>query len=384
MIDLLYAEVNVTGIALLLLFLNNMFKRRQGRKAVDQRLFNLCLILNILIFFFDTIMWVIDGYIFPLSRTINVVATTFYYVLNPFICLVWLLYTDYKIYENKNGLLKRLPYYLIPCVISAIFSIISPFTNWLFIIDANNVYVRGSLFWIMAVISLLYLASSFVMSIRNVIINGWENNKTVNIHLLLFPICLVAASVLQIWFYGLSIIWISATIALASIYINIQNVELSTDYLTGLNNRRRLDEHFNRIIKMHKKENLLFAVLIDLDDFKVINDEHGHAVGDKALIEMAELLRKVCKVGDDFIARLGGDEFLILGERTKTEEIIKLMDDISSAAKEYNEAHKDIYLLRPSLGYSVYKKDDNASSLLVAADQAMYRNKQERKLTRNK
>lgn len=164
------------------------------------------------------------------------------------------------------------------------------------------------------------------------------------------------ASIIQIMFFGVSIIWVCAMIAFASIYINIQNGEISTDHLTGLYNRRRLDEHFQRRMKLRKKDHLLFAIMIDLDDFKKINDEHGHAAGDNALIEVSELLRQVCKGSDDFIARMGGDEFVVLGERTKTEDIIRLMDNISSAAAEYNFSHKLGYLLQPSMGYSVYKK----------------------------
>ena len=58
---------------------------------------------------------------------------------------------------------------------------------------------------------------------------------------------------LQIIFYGVSIIWVCSMIAFACIYINIQNAEISTDHLTGLYNRRRLDEHFQRKLKLRRK-----------------------------------------------------------------------------------------------------------------------------------
>jgi diguanylate cyclase (GGDEF)-like protein len=169
-------------------------------------------------------------------------------------------------------------------------------------------------------------------------------------------------------------------IAFASIYINIQNGEISTDHLTGLYNRRRLDEHFHRRIKMLKKEHLLFAIMLDLDDFKKINDIYGHAAGDDALMEIAELLRNVCRGSDDFITRMGGDEFIILGERTKTEEIIQLMDMIATAAQDNNKRRKLDYILQPSMGYSVYKQGDTANVFFASADKAMYLKKQEKKI----
>lgn len=123
-------------------------------------------------------------------------------------------------------------------------------------------------------------------------------------------------------------------LAFASIYINIQNGEISTDYLTGLYNRRRLDEHLQRRLRMRRKEQKLFVIMMDMDKFKDINDKYGHAVGDEALVKMAELLRGICKESDDFIARMG---------------------------------------------YSIFNKGETIDSLLVRADQEMYRNKQERK-----
>jgi diguanylate cyclase (GGDEF)-like protein len=380
LIDFLYAEINIIGIVLLLLFLNNMNRISHKKIPVDQYIFNACMIANILIFALDTGMWMVDGKQSAVLRAVNYAVTMLYYVSNPFICFLWLMYTDYKIYESRNGLFKRICLYIIPCAINTVLSFLSLFTGWLFTIDANNTYMRGPYFWVMAFIALLYLAVSFGMSLKDVMIHGWEENKNVNIHLVVFPIGIIAASVIQIMYFGVSIIWVCAMIAFASIYINIQNGEISTDHLTGLYNRRRLDEHFQRRLKMRKKEHQLFAIMLDLDDFKKINDQYGHAAGDEALIEISELLRQVCKGSDDFIARMGGDEFVILGERAKTKEITELMEEISVAALACNERRQLDYLLQPSMGYSVYKEGDTVHSFFATADQAMYRNKQERKV----
>ena len=61
MIDFLYAEINIIGIVLLLLFLNNMNRNSYKTTPIDQRIFNACMIMNILIFLFDTGMWLVDG-----------------------------------------------------------------------------------------------------------------------------------------------------------------------------------------------------------------------------------------------------------------------------------------------------------------------------------
>ena len=377
--DILYAEINLIGIVLLLLFLNNMNKNSRKNTPVDQRIFNGCMVINILIFVFDTGMWLFDGNQIEVLRTGNYIVTMLYYVCNPLICFWWLMYTDYKVHESRSDLLKRIRIYAIPCAVSTVLSIISLYTGWFFIIDGNNNYSRGPFFVVMAAISLLYLMFSFGISLKDVIKNGWGENKSINIHLVIFPVGILLATVIQIMFFGVSIIWVCSMMAFASIYINIQNGEISTDHLTGLYNRRRFDEHLKRRLKVQKKGQHMFAIIMDLDDFKNINDKYGHLAGDNALKKIADLLRKNCKGSDDFVARLGGDEFVIVGERSDIADIQKLLDRISQDINSYNKKCELDFPIKLSMGYAVLEKNGTRSSLLAAADRAMYRNKQERK-----
>lgn len=377
--DILYAEINLIGIVLLLLFLNNMNKNSRKNTPVDQRIFNGCMVINILIFVFDTGMWLFDGNQIEVLRTGNYIVTMLYYVCNPLICFWWLMYTDYKVHESRSDLLKRIRIYAIPCAVSTVLSMVSLYTGWFFIIDENNNYMRGPYFFVMAVISLLYLIFSFGMALKDVIKNGWGENKSINLHLVIFPIGIFLATAIQIMFFGVSIIWVCSMLAFASIYINIQNGEISTDHLTGLYNRRRFDEHLKRRLKAQKKGQHMFAIIMDLDDFKNINDKYGHLTGDNALAKTAALLRKNCKGSDDFLARLGGDEFIIVGERNDTADIQKLLDRISKDVISYNNRSELDFPIKLSMGYAVLEKNGTRSSLLAAADRAMYRNKQERK-----
>lgn len=263
-------------------------------------------------------------------------------------------------------------------------SLLSPFTKWFFIIDEGNRYVRGPLFLVMVFISFFYLVLSCGMPLKDLYKNGWEENKSINLHLIIFPIGMIAVATIQTLFFGVSIIWICSMLICTNIYINIQNAEISTDHLTGLYNRRRLDQHLQRRIKAKCKGHLLFAIILDLDEFKSINDNLGHMVGDNALFQTAELLRQSCKGSDDFIARIGGDGFVIVGERAEFGEIDKLIKNILSHALKYNRSSQSNFNLLLSMGYSVFSKDDTIDSFLAAADKKMYQNKKERKLERPK
>lgn len=374
----LYAEINAVGIVLLLLLLNNL---RSGARDVplDQRIFNSIILANILIFLFDTGMWLLDGNPGPGMRIANYLATALYYVFNPLICFLWLLYTDLKIHESRSGLRKRARFYAIPAVISGLMSLASPFTGWFFIIDEANRYARGPLFAVMAAAAFFYLALACAISLYDIHKNGWEGNKSVNLHLVLFPIGLLLASTVQIMFFGISVIWVCAMLAIASIYINIQNKEISTDHLTGVYNRRRLDQYLQRRIQAKRGDRLLFAIALDLDDFKSINDRYGHAAGDSALVHTASLLRQACRGSDDFIARMGGDEFIVVGERAEEGGIRQLMEQIGALSLAHNHSHPADGPLLLSLGYSVFSRGDTLESFLAAADAQMYRNKEERK-----
>lgn len=380
MSTILYTEINIVGAVLLLLLLNNI--NRSGFKDMpfDQQIFNNIMIINLLIFIFDTGMWLLDGKPGPVCRLGNYMATTIYYLLNPLMCFLWLMYTDFKIFESRLDLLRRARFYAIPVVASSIMSLASPFTKWFFVIDEGNRYMRGPLFWVMAFLSFSYLAASCFIPFNDCCKDGWEKNKSVNLYLTALSIFIMAAAVAQTMFYGVSVIWICTMIACVSTYINIQNREISTDHLTGLFNRRRFDQHLQQRIRARRENRLLFAVMLDLDEFKSINDNHGHNAGDKALVQTAEMLRQICRDNDDFVARLGGDEFVIVGERDEHAEIEQLMEKINTYASDYNQRSQWDFKLQLSMGYAVYGKDDTADTFLAAADREMYRIKKERKL----
>lgn len=379
LLNFLYAEVNAVGIVVLLLMLTSRNRKNFAAMPGDQQIFNCVMFLNLLIFLFDTGMWLADGASFPVLKTVNYIVTTCYYLLNPLICFLWLLYTDYKINESKTGLLRRIRFYVFPVAVCTVMTLASPLTGWFFVIDEGNRYSRGPLFPVISILSLVYLVFACGITLADIRKNGWEATKSVNFPLVVFPAGIMVATAIQIRFFGISIIWVCTMLACSNIYINLQNTEISTDYLTGLYNRRRLDQHLQRRIGQRRSGRLLFAMMLDLDEFKKINDKYGHMEGDRALIRVAELLRQSCKKGEDFIARMGGDEFIIVGERSGAGEIEQLMVKLNANAADSNKTHPLKYTLTLSMGYSVFREGDTEDSFFAAADREMYCCKQKRK-----
>jgi diguanylate cyclase (GGDEF)-like protein len=147
------------------------------------------------------------------------------------------------------------------------------------------------------------------------------------------------------------------------------------DYLTGLPNRALLADRFNLAIERSKRSRKPFAaVMIDLNNFKAINDTHGHAAGDQVLVVMGRRLLETVRASDT-VSRLGGDEFVLVVEaiedRRELAQIGQKLIDMLSERVELDSGA--IVSLGGSLGFALYPTDGaTMESLLHVADQAMY------------
>jgi len=157
------------------------------------------------------------------------------------------------------------------------------------------------------------------------------------------------------------------------------------DGLTGLANPRALQFQVARELGRARRTSAQFSlVLLDLDDFKIINDEYGHLAGDRALQEVARVLQQTTRPYDTCI-RYGGDEFVVLLSscgRPEAEEHRRRLQEAVAAIALHAEDGREIRL-RVSSGASVFPEDgDTYERLLARADRRMYRNKAESKTTR--
>lgn len=151
------------------------------------------------------------------------------------------------------------------------------------------------------------------------------------------------------------------------------------DPLTGLPNRRLLQDRMERSFTLARRNKTQVAVLlVDLDHFKNINDEHGHRVGDEVLREVASRLR-ICVRETDTVARHGGDEFVVLlPELQRPQDAARVADKIIEQIAAPVRVGALEFRASASIGISFYPVDgQDADSLVWMADKAMYRMKQE-------
>ncbi len=173
-------------------------------------------------------------------------------------------------------------------------------------------------------------------------------------------------------------------IAKKDAYISALQALLTTDELTLITNRRGFFDHFDHELDRVQRDLSKGGVLmmIDLDNFKSINDTFGHSAGDEALKLVAKTLTSYIRKMD-CAARLGGDEFVVLFVNAKPEQSL---DRAQKLARKLNklilrhEGHR--IRIKASLGIKSYDKGDSVMSVLGSADAAMYNDKKGKKETK--
>ncbi|MBL0711195.1 MAG: GGDEF domain-containing protein, partial [Colwellia sp.] len=156
---------------------------------------------------------------------------------------------------------------------------------------------------------------------------------------------------------------------------NKQHEELeslaSIDALTSSGNRRALDLQLSKIISSQQREPYeVCLVLFDLDHFKGINDEYGHAAGDEILITLCDLIRKNIRALDS-LYRYGGDEFILLPLNMNLEATMKLAEKVRKVI-ELHEFHLNIPVT-VSIGVAEFRLGDTSDSWINRADKLLYK-----------
>jgi diguanylate cyclase (GGDEF)-like protein len=150
----------------------------------------------------------------------------------------------------------------------------------------------------------------------------------------------------------------------------------TTDELTGLCNRRALEDRLAAEIARSLRHQLHTSVLLlDLDRFKVVNDTMGHAAGDRLLVQVGQILRKQCRALD-VVGRLGGDEFLVILPMTKPAEAKVFVARVQASLREIEKTNPEFGTCTLSMGIAESPlHGTTVSSVLAAADNALYRAK---------
>lgn len=370
--------LSINIFSLLVLSTIFLYERRDGlKKFYQDKIFMIILYLTIIMIILDSVGWFLDGRVGTFNRVIYYIVTVVNFILNPVLPLNWVTYVDFQIFNNERRIKKLRKIFSIPILINAAAVILSPVFGTVFYIDSLNVYHRGSFYIIMTIVNYIMILYSIIIVLFNK--NKIEVGKFNS--LVVFPLPTLISTIIQNKFCGISIIWAGFTLSIIIVYISIQNRRLNTDYLTDLYNRRQLDTYLKEKIENSESSSKFAAIMIDVDDFKTINDKFGHQVGDEALIYTAEILKKSFSK-KDFISRYAGDEFVIILNIKNRTNLKDKVEKLNKNLHENNLKSNRAYKISLSMGYAVYNYTSkmSADKFMKLIDSRMYESKKLKKI----
>lgn len=361
--------INMYSVVLLLVIIFHG-KKLVRMDSIQDRLFMMIAYFTILQLLLD-IMSRFDGRPDTIFPVVNALGNFFVFFLNPVIPSLWIAYVHFHVFRDESKTRKLFPILFGINIIYDILVVLSHVYGWFYYIDQENIYYRGKLYWVPVLLILGMVTASAVL----IITNRRKLEQKSFWPLFFFVIPPVAGIILQIIFYGTSLVLNGVTLSILVLFLNIQNRNIYTDYLTGVSNRKRLDAYLKE--KISSGDETFSAVLVDLNNFKMINDTLGHDAGDAALEIAAKLLKDSLRE-NDFIARYGGDEFCMILNISDKNDLERAVTRIKRFIEKNNKLSDSPYKIEFSMGYDVYDRnsDLNAENFLKKLDKMMYANKQ--------
>lgn len=367
------ARVQLLVFCLMILgFLAVYFLKNTSRESLSSRLYLLIIAALGVTIFTEVLSWMTDGSA-ERYRTLNYWFNVITISFSSLPTVAWFFYGDYKVYQDADGLKKRVGFYLLPVAVifgMMIYNYFQP--GFIFELNNANEYVRGRNS--AAIPVSLYIASGAVLVHlfrRPSMING-----RVTLVILLYLLLPFAGSLIQIFVEGISLNWAMYTYTVLLTYFLLEKSELNRDALTNLPSRNQFIRRLEYDIRNQKPFSLVMA---DLNDFKAINDRFGHQEGDRVLSYTAALLQSLT-TPEDMVSRYGGDEFLMLLESDVPNLAERFVQRVDAALNEHN-AENHGYRVSLSYGRSFTSGDSppDSATILNDVDRKMYADKARRK-----
>ena len=368
-----YLEINIICIIILLAIFDK-FKDESLNNSSD-KYYEKTLLATISFSLFALISGIFNGTSYNFSQIILIISHSLYFFSES---LIGYFYTNYILKRINLQEKRKYKFILyIPLILSIFFLIINFFQKTLFTISIDNLYSPGKYIYLYNLINAVYVLIIITNLISYYFYN--KNSKNEIKSLILFTLLPVVSAGIQNYNYGIILGQVGFTLSELLIYFNNQKKEANYDELTGVYNRRAFNKRANKIYYSNKS---MFLMLMDADDFKIINDKYGHLEGDQALIQIAYILNSaINNTHKNYsLARYGGDEFVIVGNIQNKDEVAQLINQIEEEEKKYNKETNNKYNIKLSIGYAL--QNDNHTSvedLIKEADALMYAKKRKRK-----
>ena len=357
---------NAIGIVLIAVLIVCNLWRFQTRNQADRSLLKM-MFLALTSCIADPISYTMKGVSGLLPKFTVYFTSTWLFAANMLAVFFWVRFLTFHL----NGGMPNRSRIVVNSVvvIGLVLLVINCFTPIVFSIDENNLYSRTHLYF-------LYLMIDYSLVVYSLVV--YFKSKAKGGALKFFPIWvyivpILIGGIVQSLFYGISVIPTSIAVSIAGVLASLQNEMIYHDQLTGLFNRSYMLYLLKKYVNNPKVN--ITGIMIDLNGFKHINDEFGHAVGDDALVTSAQILKSAVNNGGSVI-RYAGDEFIVLLNTQDDGDVKKCIAKIRTSFGEFNKDGAKPYMLSVSVGsHKLHAKTESVDTFINVIDARMYEDK---------
>jgi len=294
-------------------------------------------------------------------------------------CYFWFRFIEDRLHlrGSRNKLLNSL--ITVPLLLVCVLDLCTVFTGLMFTVDAENHYIENPIYRLASCINYLYLVVPTACSVFRALKARSRPERSEFWTYALYMFVPITASLLEDVFPYVPLVAVNIFLMILVLFLMIQNMQVYNDALTGLGNRRRLNQHLSNCLDRATPERPTLLFIMDINSFKSINDTFGHIEGDCALKTFARILRQVANRYYAFIARYGGDEFCFVTDVEDCDPAQVMADIQQTLADEQQKiaAGPEKYRMTVSIGYAVCDgTEQEPTAALARADQMLYKNKQ--------
>lgn len=269
---------NSAGV--LILFVLQLLRiEKKERKHLGDCLFDAMIWITLGALIMETLSFLLDGKSGTMMRVLLYLSNGYLFLASCSVGMLWVLYVDHYIYHSLKRLYKHMIPVAAPFLLVVVLIVGDLFgAGNIFSITEQNVYVRGPLLMVSYAIMFFYYCFSIALAIAAVKQRG--HVRFFPIHYFVLP-C-VAGTIIQGMYYGLSVGWFCVSIAFMFIQMQLQNLNAFVDELSGVYNRKYYS-YFISKIENSRKNKSVSGIMLDINQFKYINDQYGHTTGDDAI-----------------------------------------------------------------------------------------------------
>ena len=325
-----YCETNLIciGLSIFVIVSGLTHSRSDG---IDDSFTRIFAWINIFYCISDIFASVFQGTDGLLAKYILYLVNIFYVSTPLFYAYSFIEYSHLKLRGIELHKTKYGKLILSPLFLCFVLMITTPITNFGFIINEKNLYERGIGGYIIPAVSWIFFILTTIMLINRIIHAGSYVEKENLKPLSRFAIFPFIATIIQLNLYGVTVSQVGFTFTILIFYVTRLKNQILSDELTDLNNRRDFNIYISNFIE-NDDEKELYICMIDVNNFRDINDAYGRTEGDLVLRRISQIIRDTCKGIDHniFVCRYGGDEFVIANKNNSQLEI----DTIKMTIKE--------------------------------------------------